>query len=186
MNDSHYPDYDFARQLLARENCQQQISEVHGMLTGLLVAGGFNSQTWTSEVIGTETGGQGDRATGELANLFTDLQRATAAQLSDPQLAFQLYLADDNCGLRERTETLAQWCQGFIYGVGVSGLAADWMKQSTNREFLEDVSAIANAVSAQSDDQGETAFVELVEYVRVGVMLLHTELEVSRRKVAMH
>jgi len=186
MNDTHYPDYDYTSRLLGTEFGHQQLSELHGLLVGLLVAGGYDQETWMTDILGTESTEHGSGIPGELVDLLTDLQRATVAQLGDPELGFQLFLPDDACRLRQRTEALAQWCQGFIYGVGVSELPDGWAKQSMNREFLEDLSAIAKAVSAQSDEQEETAFVELVEYIRVGVMLLRTELETCRRKVAMH
>jgi uncharacterized protein YgfB (UPF0149 family) len=186
MNEPLYPDYDYTSRLLGAEHSHQQLAEVHGMLVGLLVAGGYDQQTWLSEIVGTETTEHDSVLSEELVTLLSDLQLVTVTQLGDPELAFQLYLPDDACSLRERTEALAQWCQGFTYGVGLSDLPAGWTTQSTTQEFLEDVGAIANAVSTQSGEQEEAAFVELIEYVRVGVMLLRTDLEACRRKVAMH
>ena len=186
MNESLYPDYDYASRLLGAEHGHQQLSEAHGMLVGLLIAGGYDQQTWLSETFGIEPAELDSVLPSELIALLTDLQSATVIQLDDPELGFQLFLPDDACSLGERTEALALWCQGFVYGVGVSDLPAGWMIQSTSQEFLEDMVAIANAVSKQRGEQEEAAFAELVEYVRVGVMLLRTELETCRRKVAMH
>ena len=43
-------------------------------------------------------------------------------------------------------------------------------------EFLSDVLAISQAVAEDAGESDEQAYAELVEYLRVGVQLLHDEL----------
>ena len=111
-----------------------------------------------------------DNATAPLDALVDE----TARQLDDSAFAFELLLpGDDDAGLEARTDAVAQWCTGFASGIGLSGRAASDLGQDA-REFLEDVTRIAQAeVTSEEDD--EAAFAEVVEYLRVGTLLVRTE-----------
>ena len=47
-----------------------------------------------------------------LIALFDDAVK----QLADPELGFQLLLPDETTSLHDRTEALANWCEGYLYG----------------------------------------------------------------------
>lgn len=99
----------------------------------------------------------------------------TLRQLDDPGFEFELLLPDDDAELATRTRALAEWCDGFVFGVGAGGhRAADLPEQSA--EFLRDAMRIARADADEAGGEtDEAALVELTEYVRVGVMLTRTE-----------
>ena len=87
-------------------------------------------------------------------------------------------LPSDAQSLESRTAALAQWCQGFLYGLGsgsipdVGGLPGDV------GEIVRDLTEITRAGVDDGDgeESNEGAYAELVEFVRVGVQLLFEEL----------
>jgi len=112
------------------------------------------------------------------------------AALNDAELDFALALPDDERPLAERARSLGEFCAGFVYGVGI-GVAARGnppLPEDT-RELIEDFVAIDGAGEADVDtldgagdgegaeSGGEDDFVQLVEYVRVGVLLVNEELK---------
>lgn len=112
-----------------------------------------------------------------LASLFDETER----EIDDTAFEFQLLLPDDGTDLASRTEALAEWCDGFVFGVGAGGQrAADLSGDSA--EFLHDAMRIAHV---DADDAGgetdEAALAELIEYVRVGVLLVRTECAPASR-----
>jgi len=106
-------------------------------------------------------------------------------------LSYQLYLPTDSAELSLRTQALAAWCGGFVSGIGVH---EDWLPEAPQivsgvassgdvevREAIADLSQIARAdLETQSGNQEEEqAFAEIVEYVRVAVLLIHSSLNES-------
>ena len=74
----------------------------------------------------------------------------------------------------ERTTGVAEWCRGFLLGLG--GLKEFATLPNIVREALEDLLDIAEVVAEDGEDeQQEKAFVELEEYVRVCVQLIYDE-----------
>jgi hypothetical protein len=184
---SRYPDYDLLRQALEGWPVLEPVAEVHGTLCGLLAASDLDREAWLTRLGAVKDSERDDRADEDLVDLLTSLHQATEAQLRDPELGFQLCLPGDEHGLPMRAEALAHWCQGFVYGIGLCRLPGSWLGAGETREFLRDLTAISNADAEQTDDDDEeAAFAELVEYVRVGVMLLRAEIDARRQKTAMH
>jgi len=97
-------------------------------------------------------------------------------------MEFDLLLPEDEASLDTRTVALAQWCQGFLYGLGGSAI------QDTNGlpgevgEIVRDLSEITRVGvdDGQSVESNESAYAELVEFVRVGVQLVFEELSPLR------
>lgn len=106
------------------------------------------------------------------------LREATVESLQDDELGFSLLLPDDDAALVPRVRALGGWCQGFLYGLA-SRPGLDLTKLSEEaQEIVRDFSEFTNAAVGDEDDQNleETAYTELVEYVRVGAQLLYMEL----------
>jgi hypothetical protein len=92
-------------------------------------------------------------------------------------------LPDDEQPLGERTNSLAHWCTGFLAGLGVGGPMPDLSAEAA--EALQDLQQIAmagflaqadDAADGAEDEVNETAFFEIVEYVRVVTLILREEL----------
>ena len=116
------------------------------------------------------------------ADAFRQLQalyEATVTELNSHEIDFELLLPGDAESLQERAESLGSWCSGFLSGLGMGGLPAQDELPDDVRELLNDLSEISR-VDFEVDAHGEdelVAFEEVVEYIRVGVLFLHDELQ---------
>ena len=174
-------------------------AENHGLLCGLLCArGNVSIEDWIQAV--REEGASVAKTSGHEKILrpaarlemgFTPVPEnspliglywETVRQLGGSEYDFQLVLPDDDQSLAVRAEALADWCQGFIYGLGIGGLADVALLSDEVREVVHDLTEISQA--AYDDDEelesDEYAYMEVVEYVRAGVMLVFEELEADR------
>jgi hypothetical protein len=109
--------------------------------------------------------------------LFDDTQRA----LRGDEMAFQPLLPDDDATLEQRTGALSQWCQGFLYGFGTGQAIPAEQLSGDVVEIIKDLTYVARAALDASDasdasEEDEQSYVDLVEYLRVGVQLVHDEL----------
>jgi uncharacterized protein YgfB (UPF0149 family) len=88
--------------------------------------------------------------------------------------------------VERRAEALVEWCRGFLGGVGLSGTPTAALSADAN-EVLADLGRIAASRFDYDDaEEDETALSEVLEFVRVGVLLLRTELtrpRAARRSV---
>jgi uncharacterized protein len=112
----------------------------------------------------------------ELArNGLLSLVEETASELDDDQYSWTLVLPDDDTLIAERIAALAEWCDAFVIGLVQAALGERAPLAGEAREFVEDVQAIARVDEASTDSQDEAALLELVEYVRMGVIVLRGE-----------
>ena len=149
-------------------------SDLHGSLTGFLCAGGKASDNTWGEALALDFSGAGIRDNPDFAQFF----RQCRAQLDDAELGFMPMLPADDVDLATRAEALVDWCRGFLGGIGLAGAGKRGAELSDDaREIVQDFATIASSnldVSGKEDD--ETALVEVTEFVRVGVLLLYSEL----------
>lgn len=153
-------------------------SELHGLLTGYLCGGGRAKGRYVLKALELE----GDQAPldGPLADLLDEVVPWCREQLGGLQLGLAPLLPSDTRPLAERADAMVEWTRGFLGGFGLAGARAEALSED-GREVLRDLGAIAaselaldtSSESAVEDD--ESALMELVEFVRVGAMLLHTE-----------
>ena len=143
------------------------------MLCGMLCSRpGTGTSEWIGELLGGAPGSPG--ADDEL-----DATRAeTVRQLESTSLEFAPLLPEDDAPLSLRTSELSRWCQGFLYGLGIGGarLTGTSMSSEAN-EALADLGELSNmAPEYEETESAESDYNEVVEYVRVVVMLIHEEL----------
>ncbi len=167
--------FEFLNQLLNRDEIAIDAAELHGSLCAqIAVTEAPEAARWLRLALGREI---------EPERLPVDLKRAldwlfdwTLAGLNDPQLGFRLLLPDDDQPLPARSAALARWCGGFVSGFGAAVAGSDREMSAEAREFLTDLSAIAQAeVDANGGEEDEVAFVELSEYARIGAMLVYDD-----------
>ncbi|MDV6947723.1 UPF0149 family protein [Pseudomonas aeruginosa] len=85
-----------------------------------------------------------------------------------------MLLPDDETPLAQRTEALGQWCQGFLAGFGLT--AREGSLTGEAEEVLQDMAAIAQVQGQLEDSEdGETDYMEVMEYLRVAPLLLFAE-----------
>jgi uncharacterized protein YgfB (UPF0149 family) len=172
------PDYSHIQQLLAQERSLADAAEAHGTLSGsLCAASGYRFEDWMREILPE---GQAAAATAQPLRTLFD---ATADALLQPDMEFELLLPEDAEPIDVRTAALAQWCQGFLYGLGAGAIGDPRELSGDAGEIVRDFAEITRAgVDAQQgEESNENAYAELVEFVRVGVQLLFEELGSARR-----
>lgn len=148
-------------------------AELHGQVVGWLCGDGPPGQADWIALLGLEEQ-FGRAAAGDAERILRALADASWQALEDTDLGFQPLLPDDEHALGERVEALLGWSRGFLGGLGLSGFRTDRGADGVN-EFLADLGSIAaSAVNALDDDEeGEMAYAELLEFLRMGTLLVH-------------
>ncbi|MBS7458429.1 UPF0149 family protein [Coralloluteibacterium stylophorae] len=142
-------------------------SEVHGALCGFLAGGGRPQRDWLAQLAL-----EAEHAPAPGGVLET-LREVSGRRLQDPDFGFELLLPEEPVTLEVRADAVLAWCRGFLGGFGLAGPALDLLSEDA-REALEDLGRIAASRLSYEDAEGdETALEEVVEFVRVAVLLLH-------------
>ena len=169
---------DVARALAAAAS-EVPAAEAHGCLCGALcLRPDYSLAEWLDEILA-------DPAAGAANEPFATLFEESLGVLARPDMEFEPLLPDDDAGLAERVSALAAWCQGFLYGFGASGAAAQAKLPETVTEVLGDLTQLshAGAVGSEDAEAEEEAYAELVEFVRAAVQIVYEELGVARAGV---
>ena len=171
-------DYERLRDSLAASGAVVALAELHGGVCGALCAGGpAAARRWVMDSLDDVELGASAAA---LADDIEELIGTSAKMLEDEELKFEPLLPSDDAPLPEQVEALAVWCQGFLSGVGSTGLAHGSVEGEALREVLRDFAEISRAGlsedEAAGEDQPDFALAQIHEYVRVGVQLVFEEL----------
>jgi uncharacterized protein YgfB (UPF0149 family) len=148
-------------------------AEAHGCLCGALcVRRDYPVAEWLDEILADAT------AAAAVDPSFAALHGESVGVLERADMEFAPLMPDDDTDLATRVESLAAWCQGFLYGFGAAGTASQVALPPDVTEILGDLAQIANAGAGDGDaaDDEEAALVELVEFVRAAVQLVYDEL----------
>ncbi len=166
-------------------------AEAHGALCGMLCARGSTELSeWSDHVLGEQEAG--NVLLRDVVSVLSALHQNTLEQLNDALTEFHLLLPDDDDDLTLRVEALANWCQGFVYGLAAGGLKEDTEIPEDSQEIIRDMIEISRAgleqlededeadddtIAADSDEENERAYMEIMEYVRTGILLIHEEMQ---------
>jgi uncharacterized protein YgfB (UPF0149 family) len=107
-----------------------------------------------------------------------ELLSASRVQLADEDLGLFLWLPNDDETLEDRTMALSQWCSGFLAGLGSSGDDTLNALSDESHEALKDLQQISTAdvTDTTESEEDENAFVEIVEYIRVVILMIREDL----------
>jgi len=167
---------------LAREHAELQqtldevaaavsAAEAQGLLCGMLCAGSAQPAPWIVRVL-DGTAPRGASARRCLESLEATFQ-ATRQALDDPEMGFQPLLPPDEAPLPERLAALRDWSQGMLAGLALGGLDEDRAAAPEAAEFMADLTQFSQLDTADAGAQApEADYTELLEYVRVGTLLL--------------
>jgi uncharacterized protein YgfB (UPF0149 family) len=172
--------FDELETALAAGDARISAAEGHGSLCGSLSAlSGFDAADWLSEIL-PEGGEHADEA--HPRELLETLFSETRSALDGQMMEFEPLLPDDSQPLERRTAALAEWCSGFMFGMARANFAPGEEMPEAASEVLKDFAELARASvdPEDSDDGNETAYAELVEYLRVSVQLVYDELAEHR------
>ena len=174
------PSYERFDQLLDSIGLDVGASEVHGVLCGLLCAGHSDAHaTWFEELF--ENCSSDDLLVREVRQLLGQLYQETQDQLLGDDLGFNVYLPHDQSPLTEIAGRLTEWCQGYLYGLGLAGLAENQFAGDA-KEAIGDISEITRLdyENIEKEEASEAALVDLEEFLRVATLLIWEELAPHR------
>lgn len=154
-------------------------SEAHGTLCGLLCGrADLEPREWLAlTTTGTEAIEQGDILAAEAAEWLSELFFQTVAALSDNNLNFYPLLPEDESETVQLA-AIAQWAQGFLMGLSLAGIEKFTDYPEEVAEFVEAMTSVSSAddYDLAGDDSDEEAITELVEFIRIGVLLVNEEM----------
>ncbi|MFA5938602.1 MAG: UPF0149 family protein [Sinimarinibacterium sp.] len=167
-------DYDALAALLQQIGFVDETAEYHGALCGALCVREAREVDVLRVIEPAGSGG----AAGDVRPVLEALRDATLEAMADEEMSFQPLLPDDDTALVPRVQALVAWCQGFLYGLA-SKPGLDLQRCSADlREIVRDFTELTQASVGDETDANieEAAYVELVEYLRVGAQLVFMEL----------
>ncbi len=179
------PDYSELSLALGRAGITAEASEVHGSFCGAAVLlGPHAGAVWLKETLAECDPDNVSAA--EVGTALAQVALSSFQMLENGDMSFTLLLPSDDRPLSDRTECLALWCQGFMHGVALGNEGDDKtvdkvFSSELSKEIIADFTEITRAASdvEESDEdelnQGENAFFELMEYVRVSSQLVFEE-----------
>jgi yecA family protein len=154
--------------------------QAHGLLCSRLAILGTDAGLgWLDQVL--EGSDPNNALRRECETMLDSLYAHTQRQLAERQSEFEPLLPDDSDSTMMRAEAMARWCEAFLHGL-VSGTPDERLKERLSSEPLSDMirdllQITRAAVDQDADDEtNESAYAELVEYLRVAVQLTYEEL----------
>jgi len=169
--------YDELNEILITSGAGIQASECHGFLCALICGNGQIQEQKIRDyfLLDTDEIDNPEECFIHLKSLAEEIE----AQMHSSDLGLALLLANENDPLAERSRSLAEWCQGFMSGLGLSGVAQAQIPPES-KELIDDFYKIArlDADNEDESDKGNNfALMELAEYVRMGALFIFEDLQ---------
>lgn len=173
---SHLNDF---KTLIADLQIDYTPAEFHGFLSGLL-AGGIQDESWqTLTYQFTHNGHAFSHA--PLATL-TEFYQHLSQSFDEANTLFALWLPADENGF-SLADAIAEWTAHFLLGLG---LAQPKLQHESDEvgEAIDDLAEIAKLGYDEQDNNDEllAAGEEIVEYLRVVSLFLHSHFSPARSK----
>ena len=170
-------------EMLAQLHLGVGASDLHGSLTGYVCGGGSAGARGWLDALELKPEAQASLPDAALARLYEDC----VAWFGDPDLSFEPLLPETDATLDARADALVEWCRGFLGGLGLAGVSARAGMSADASEILHDLSTIAGSRFEYADaEEDENALAEVIEFIRVGVLLLHAELNARPGATTVH
>lgn len=149
---------------------------IQGMLMGLMCGeGDIKEAVWLKRLLDeAKVTSVKEGFLVAMHQLYLDAEAA----LNGSGFELTLFLPADNEALSFRAEMLGQWCEGFLYGLGLAGKTESKL-QGEVAELCQDFGNIARIDVGdlmEASEQDESDFMELVEFVKIGVLTINETL----------
>lgn len=170
------PDYDKMNQLFKQAQAPVEAADVHGIIAGTICAGG--SLNVTAMLDAAADIPEGDHPVIKATRkAMMDIYDFSARQLYDASFEFDLLLPHEDEVISQRSRALSQWCQGFLYGFGLSGLELEDANSQDGIDALECIVEIAKLEyhDVEATEKNERTLFDLEEFVKVSVMIIYNE-----------
>ena len=178
-HDEEHADFEALANLMANEGILSSPSEIHGLITGFIVTGSYADEGQILHLVLSYLELQSDTSS-DLKSLILEIYSDISQQLSSEDLSFKLLLpGEDMVELYSCLQSLSLWSRGFLvgFGSGSKGLNENEFSDEI-QEALRDIVNVANVDPEVSEDEeeDETAFFEVCEYLRIASMLIFAEI----------
>lgn len=163
--------------LLVDAGAGSRAAECHGFLCGYLCVNDSAQEDMFREYLLADMADQ--QMCAECCKQIAELAAEVSRKIMSVDFTLELLLPDDSSPLSERSAALIGWCEGFLSGLGIAGITDFDLLSFECRELIQDLYKICRLDADEIDECGneeEAAFLELIEYVRMGAMLLHVEM----------
>ncbi|MFV2005662.1 MAG: UPF0149 family protein [Gammaproteobacteria bacterium] len=191
-----FPDIPQLEDLLFNVDAALGATESHGALCGMLCAqGATEASQWMLYVLGEHE--ETSKLLQQTGKKLLQIHQISVEQMNDNDAEFELMLPDDDEPLEMRVEALGTWCQGFVYGLAVGGIKEDTDLPEDSKELIRDILEISRAgyvadieaelaTDEEDSEEDEVAFMEVCEYVRMGILLIYEELQPLQSSQTVH
>ena len=170
--------YEALEARLRAADANSGAAEAHGLLCGMVTAGRRSTpELWLEHLLGSDN--TLSVAAQECRELLDGLQSEILSEFNDESYGFNVLLPHDSTPLSVRTRALGEWCEGYLYGLALGGVRDDAARTDMVEEVMKDFYDISHAgfVAEVPDEDDEVAYAEIVEYLRISVLLLYQELQ---------
>lgn len=169
------PDFDQLTDDLSTLDLDIDVSHLHGLITGLIVAGASEqAENFLRTLIMNKTGPAYHQSTNALFSIYT----ITHTWLNNFGFEFEMLLPEIDMSLPDRITAFANWCLGFLEGLQMSGLSLDDFDNEDDIEILqhfEDFSEM-DIDDLEFDNEDEKAYLDVTDYARLAVLQLFCDL----------
>lgn len=166
MTEHSLPTYNDLSLALSNTKPMTNPSEAHGVIVAFICAKD-RSKRWENLITG-------DQKSQSVQELLQTLFNVSAKQLQSGDFEFALILPEDSASLPSRAEALTLWCQGFLTGLKLNNLQTGELPKDI-KDAIDDITEIAKMQyeAVVESEEDEEAYVELVEYIRVAVIMIY-------------
>ena len=173
-------DYKELNSLLAAVHADACAADCHGFLCGRLCVNDMPaSDVWIEYLdVRTDDGALIEDCNENLNEIVSE----TIHLFESTDLEFHPLLPDDKEPLEERVSALSEWCHGFLNGFAMGKDVDRTLEDDDGRELIENFTRICQLeVEEDHDESDEKALFELVEYVRMGVIFMYTQMNTGEQ-----
>lgn len=166
--------FDQLEDLFYQLSAKASASGFHGFLCGRLSCGSVQLDDLVNS--STQWLGLEEDSAQAARSPLEDFFQSTLNDLTDISFLFKPLLPDDELPLPERLLAVGEWCSNYLSGLG-EGMGEEFEVSQDGKEALQDIAAIAQISSdLEVDKDGEQDYMELVEFIRIAVQLIFSDL----------
>jgi uncharacterized protein YgfB (UPF0149 family) len=149
-------------------------SECHGFLCGQFCSSNsLTLESWQEHLL---AGIDESVLVDDCLMILQKIADQVKIEILSEEISFDLLLPEDAAAISERASALAEWCAGFVSGLGIGGMAEKEKMNPDCDEFVKDIVSISRMETEMDDsEESEAALFEIIEYIRVGTIMLHQE-----------
>lgn len=167
MNVTH----DTLDELVSRLAAPIGAPELHGLVTGLVAAGGSNDASLRERFGNWLDADPGDADMKVLEGLLSETREAL---WTHSDLDLRLLIPGDEIPIDVRGAAVFEWCDGFLSGFG--GTVGNTNLSPEVSEILQDFAEIARIEDPLGEDEdNEHDLMQVIEYVRMSVAIVFHE-----------